>query len=150
MPFWITPAFPKETVGEAFTRIASAAERILAGEQVFRPLAIENGINPLESIGDGIQRGGNTFVFDVEALRLAPNSSPTIDGRPSRRSDMIWALLQKHYFNQHTVTVPIALYHDRSHLPVGELDIERIVDDNSRLWDVLSTPRFSRHFYKNR
>ncbi len=129
MPFWITPAFPKETVAEAFTRIASAAERILAGEQVFRPLAIENGINPLESISDDLQRGGNTFVFDVEALRLAPNSSPTIDERPSRRSDMIWALLQKHYFNRHIVTVPIALYHDRSHLPVGELDIERIVDD---------------------
>ena len=116
-PFLITPAFPGESAGEAFERLAgvaegssagatgssaSAAERILVGEQVFRPLATEAGIDPLESIGgglqrDGFQRGGNTFVFDVEALRLAPNPSPAIDGRPSRRSDMIWTLLQERW-----------------------------------------------------
>ena len=46
-PFRVTPAFPGERVGEAFERVAGAAERILAGEQVFRPLAIEPG--PLEA-----------------------------------------------------------------------------------------------------
>lgn len=128
-PFWITPAFSGERVGEAFKRVAGAAERILAGEQVFRPLAVAAGIDPLESIGDGLQRGGNTFVLDVEALKLVPNPSPIIDGRPSRRSDMIWALMQKQYFGKRVVTVPIALYHDRTHVPVSKLDIERIVDD---------------------
>ena len=133
-PFLIVPAFPGECAGEAFERLAGAAERILAGEQVFRPLAAEAGIDPLESIGgglrrDGLQRGGNTFVFDVEALRLAPNPSPTIDGRPSRRSDMIWTLLQERRFGRRVATVPIALYHDRSRVPPGKLDVERIVDD---------------------
>ena len=128
-PFWITPTFPGERVGEAFERVVNAAERILAGEQVFRPLAVAAGIDPLESIGDGLQRGGNTFVLDVETLRLAPNPSPIIDGRPSRRSDMVWALMQKQYFGKRVVTVPIALYHDRSRVPAGELDVERIVDD---------------------
>ena len=133
-PFRIVPAFLGECVGEAFERLAGAAERILAGEQVFRPLAAEAGIDPLESIGgglrrDGFQRGGNTFVFDVEALRLAPNPSPAIDGRPSRRSDMIWTLLQERRFGRRVATVPIALYHDRSRVPPGELDVERIVDD---------------------
>ena len=164
-PFLITPAFPGESAGEAFERLAgvaegssagatgssaSAAERILVGEQVFRPLATEAGIDPLESIGgglqrDGFQRGGNTFVFDVEALRLAPNPSPAIDGRPSRRSDMIWTLLQERCFGRQVATVPIALYHDRSRVPPGELDIERIVDDVrgyatfSALQDTLET-----------
>ena len=157
-PFLITPAFPGESVGEAFERLAGvaegssagAAERILAGEQVFRPLAAEAGIDPLESIGgglrrDGFQRGGNTFVFDVEALRLAPNPSPAIDGRPSRRSDMIWTLLQERCFGRQVATVPIALYHDRSRVPPGELDVERIVDDVrgyatfSALQDTLET-----------
>ena len=133
-PFPIVPAFPGECAGEAFERLAGAAERILAGEQVFRPLAAEAGIDPLESIGgglrrDGLQRGGNTFVFDVEALRLAPNPSPAIDGRPSRRSDMIWTLLQERCFDRRVATVPIALYHDRSRVLPGKLDVERIVDD---------------------
>ena len=167
-PFPIVPAFPGESAGEAFERLAGtaerssagvaegssagAAERILAGEQVFRPLAAEAGIDPLESLGgglrrDGLQRGGNTFVFDVEALRLAPNPSPAIDGRPSRRSDMIWTLLQERCFGRRVATVPIALYHDRSRVPPGELDVERIVDDVrgyatfSALQDVLDDAR---------
>ena len=152
-PFPVTPAFPGESAGEAFERLAGAAERILAGEQVFRPLATEAGIDPLESIGGGLrhdgrfQRGGNTFVFDVEALRLAPNPSPAIDGRPSRRSDMIWTLLQERCFGRRAATVPIALYHDRSRVPPGEMDVERIVDDVrgyatfSALQDALDAPR---------
>ena len=128
-PFVVTPAFSGESVGVAFERLACTAERILAGEQVFRPLAIETGTDPLKPIGDGLQRGGNTFVFDVEALRLAPNTSPAIAGRPSRRSDMIWALLQKSCFHRRVATVPIALHHDRSRVPPGELDVVRFVDD---------------------
>ena len=151
-PFPIVPAFPGESADEAFERLAGAAERILAGEQVFRPLAAEAGIDPLESIRgglrrDGFQRGGNTFVFDVEALRLAPNPSPAIGGRPSRRSDMIWTLLQERCFGRRVATVPIALYHDRSRVPAGKLDVERIVDDVrgyatfSALQDVLDDAR---------
>ena len=128
-PFLITPAFPGECGGEAFERISTAAERILAGEHIFRPLAAKADLYPLETIGGGLQRGGNTFVFDVEALRLAPNPSPAIDGRPSRRSDMIWTLLQKRCFGRRVATVQIALYHDRSRILPGELDAERIVDD---------------------
>ncbi len=128
-PFWITPEFPGETAGKAFSRMACSAERILAGEQVFRPLAVRSDIDPLSPVGDGLQRGGNTFILDIEALRLAPNPSPAIDGRPSRRSDMIWALLQERYFGRKVASLPIALYHDRAGLPVGGLDVERIVDD---------------------
>ena len=51
-PFRVTPTCPGERVGEAFVRVARAAERILAGEQVFRPLAI--GPEPPESTGDGL------------------------------------------------------------------------------------------------
>ena len=126
-PFWVTPTCPGERVGEAFVRVARAAERILAGEQVFRPLAL--GPESLESTGDGLQRGGNTFVLDIETLRLAPNPSPAIDGRPSRRSDMLWTLLQRRWFGRRVKAVPIALYHDRSRVCAGTLDVERIVDD---------------------
>ena len=128
-PFRIVPAFPGERVGEALARMASAAERVLAGEQIFRPLAVEAGAPLVESVGDGLQRGGNTFVLDVEALRLAPNPSPVIGGRPCRRSDMLWALLQERCFDRRVVTFPIALHHDRSRVRAGTLNVERIVDD---------------------
>ena len=126
-PFWVTPAHLGERVGEAFMRIAFAAERILAGEQVFRPLAAAPG--PLDLTGDRLRRGGNTFIFDIETLRLAPNPSPAICGRPSRRSDMLWALLQQRYFGRRVMAVPVALYHDRSRVATGTLDVEWIVDD---------------------
>ena len=128
-PFWVVPDAPGETVGQAFERLASQAERILAGEQVFRPLAVRADTDPFEHIGHGVQRGGNTFVLDVEALRLAPNPAPVVDGRPSRRSDMLWALLQKRCFGRRVRTLPIAAYQDRSRVRPGSLDLERIVDD---------------------
>ena len=128
-PFWIVPASPGEIVGEAFERISKTAERLLAGEQIFRPLTVEAGIDPLNSLDKRLQRGGNTFVLDIESLRLAPNPSPAVGGRPSRRSDMIWALLQDRYFHRRVVSMPFPLYHDRSHVPLDKLDAERVVDD---------------------
>lgn len=128
-PFWITPVFFGESVRAAFERISLRTVRILAGEQIFRPLATKADIDALEGMDEGVQRGGNTFVFDTETLKLAPNLSPIINGRPGRRSDMIWAFMQQNYFGKRVVSVPIALYHDRSHDSTGELDVERIVDD---------------------
>ena len=127
-PFWVTPEEHGELVGEAFERLARRAERILAGEQLFRPLVIEAGTDPL-TLGQGLQRGGNTFVLDIETLRLAPNPSPTINGRPTRRSDMLWALLQERHFSRKVVTVPLALHQDRSGVTVNGLDAAKVLDD---------------------
>ncbi len=129
-PFWLTPVTPGECVGESFERMAKNIERIVVGEQFFRPLAIDARLDPLKSISDGLQRGGNTFVLDVEALRLAPNPSPIVHGRPSRRGDMLWAFLQRRFFSRQVVTLPFALYHDRSHAPAtDEISVAQMVDD---------------------
>ena len=126
-PFWATPAFPGERVGEAFTRLSLKAERILAGEPVFRPLAVEPGA---AEVADGsLRRGGNTFVLDPEALRLAPNPAPVVHGRAGRRSDMVWMLLQQRYFGMQAVVTPVAVYHDRARTPVAAPDVARMVDD---------------------
>ena len=128
-PFWVTPGYDGQTVGEAFKHLASRAERMLAGEQLFRPLVVEaNDADPL-ALGKGLQRGGNTFVLDIETLRLAPNPAPAINGRPTRRSDMIWALLQERHLERKVVTMPLALHQDRSRVAVGKLDVDRILDD---------------------
>ena len=126
-PFWVTPD-GDELVGEAFERLARRAERILAGEQLFRPLVIDAEADPL-ALSDSLQRGGNTFVLDIETLRLAPNPSPAIDGRPTRRSDMMWALLQQRHLGGKVVGMPLALHQDRSRVEVAGLDVEKVQDD---------------------
>ena len=128
-PFWVTPECDGQTVGEAFEHLAFQAERMLAGEQLFRPLVIEANDADRLAVGKGLQRGGNTFVLDIETLRLAPNPAPSIDGRPTRRSDMMWALLQERHLGRKVVTMPLALHQDRSCVAVGELDVDRILDD---------------------
>ena len=128
-PFWVTPEYDGQTVGEVFEDLASRAERMLAGEQLFRPLVIEANDADPRAVGKGLQRGGNTFVLDIETLRLAPNPAPSIDGRPTRRSDMMWALLQERHLGRKVVTMPLALHQDRSRVAVGGLDVDRILDD---------------------
>ena len=129
-PFWIAPINVGETAGEAFLRLAAQARRILAGDQLFRPLAVAANADPLDHTGDALHRGGNAFVLDVEALRLAPNPAPAVAGRPTRRSDMIWALLQRRHFGKKVISLPLALHQDRSGVPAQKtLDEDRVADD---------------------
>ena len=126
-PFPAAPAFPDETVGRAFARLADAAERILAGEQLFRPLA--TGAGEAEPGIGGLRRGGNSFVLDPETLRLAPNPAPAVNGRPGRRGDMMWTLIQQRHFGKKVASAPVAVYHDRTRAPAIAPDVERVVDD---------------------
>ncbi|HRI08541.1 MAG TPA: class I SAM-dependent methyltransferase, partial [Nannocystaceae bacterium] len=123
----MSPVAPGETVGQVFARLAATAPRILAGEQVSRPLAfdehVHGGIEPSEF------RGGSTFIFDLDALRDVPNSVPDLDGRETRRSDMIWALLNHHVHGRAIVRAPLPVFHDRSCDPATSLDLERCADD---------------------
>ena len=41
LPFWLTPHHPGETAEQALRRLAERVPRILAGEQVFRPLYLD-------------------------------------------------------------------------------------------------------------
>ena len=116
------------TVGEAFEKLCERAERILAGEQISRPLTVRAAWSAVD-VTDHLKRGGNTFVFDVEALRDVPNIAPDIDGRATRRSDMIWSLLQRTRCGRKIVTVPLGVFHDRSRVVPGMLDVEKTVDD---------------------
>ena len=112
-PFWAVPAYPGETVGAACERLCSRLDRLLAGEQLFRPLVIDAAALSRLDRKDGLHRGGNTFVFDIESLRDAPNAVPDIGGRVTRRSDMIWALMQREQFGRKVVSVPLGVYHER-------------------------------------
>lgn len=129
-PFWLQPEFPGETVGAACERLCSSLGRLLAGEQLFRPLVIDSETMESFEYQDSLYRGGNTWVFDSEALRDAPNAVPDIGERATRRSDMIWALLQRDRLHRKVVSVPLAVYHARE-AQVGDpaRDERTLVDD---------------------
>ncbi len=135
------PATQATTLGGAVAEIACRAARILAGEQVFRPVlpgqedlaaSLRRATSP---DGDGpaeertLTRGGNTFVFDVDLLRDVPNLSPSIAGRRLRRSDTLWALHARYRAGRSIHMVPIFVEHDRSHERAQGLDPDKLFDD---------------------
>ncbi len=129
MPFWYVPRAPGNSVREAFKEMVSRLPRILAGEQVFRPLVVDGRRDPLSLLQPSIHRGGNTFVFDVEALRDFPNAAPRIGGTETRRSDMVWSLLNRYVAHRTVVKLPLAVQQDRRDQPAAELDLEKLARD---------------------
>ncbi|MBM3853630.1 MAG: glycosyltransferase family 2 protein, partial [Verrucomicrobia bacterium] len=95
-PFWLTPSQPGERVGVVFARMIDSLPRILAGQGVFRPLLLDSPLDSIASMRPSVQRGTNTFVFDCAAFTDFPNLAPRFAGDVLRRSDMIWALLNRY------------------------------------------------------
>ncbi|MBU1239997.1 glycosyltransferase [Myxococcota bacterium] len=126
-PFWIVPDRDGETVREAVTRICSRLDRILAGEQVFRPLSIDS-LEIDTTIRPSILRGGNTLIFDHKVLSDGPDIFPNI-GFPVRRADMIRSLIDVHAKGRKIVQAQIPVRHDRADVQTGSLDLERLESD---------------------
>jgi hypothetical protein len=128
-PFWLTPSDAGESVQEATTRMLAALPRILAGQAVFRPLVLERDQDAVASMRPSVQRGTNTFVFDLGAFSEFPNAAPCFAGSTLRRSDMIWALLNRYAGGRRIVSATLPVRHDRSNqAPIG-LDLNRLVPD---------------------
>lgn len=122
------PVTQAASLGAAVSELVRRVPRILAGEQVFRPVRPSEG-DPIALAQDSSLRGGNTFVFDVDVLRDVPNLSPRIDGRRLRRSDMLWAALARFSRRRTVRMLPIFVEHDRSHEQVQGLDPDKLFDD---------------------
>ncbi|HWO24675.1 MAG TPA: glycosyltransferase [Kofleriaceae bacterium] len=131
LPFWL-PSDPRDgSVRAAFARLCARAPRILAGEQVFRPLVTDD---PAElTLRPSIRRGGSTLVFTADALVDVPQVVPAPDGRPTRRSDMVWALLSSRLRGRRVEEASFTVFHDRSDIGNGEpevaLDVLALIDD---------------------
>jgi len=139
--FLLEPTTAGETAAHALSRLTGQLGRLLAGEQIFRPLSITVAeVNAFTS-KESLHRGGNTFVFNIETLVDAPNAVPDIDGRPTRRSDMMWALLQRHQFNRLVVSVPLPTYHAREALKTSSEEDEQCLADDIRGFAVFTAMR---------
>ncbi len=112
-PFWLEQAHEAETVHAACERLCTNLERILDGQQLFRPLVLDAAAAHAFESSEALHRGGNTFVLNPDALADVPNAVPDIGGRATRRSDMIWALMQRSRCQRKIVSVPLGVYHAR-------------------------------------
>ncbi|MEQ8456664.1 MAG: glycosyltransferase [Sandaracinaceae bacterium] len=128
-PFWITPSTGSATARDAFISTMLRLPRILAGEQVFRPLLVDGAVDPVAMAKPSVHRGGNAFVFDPEALRDFPNAVPEVEGQSTRRSDMVWSLLNRYVAGRTVVRIPFAVRQDRRRGPVGGLDLGKLCRD---------------------
>lgn len=128
-PFWYVPEQADLTVGEVFRELVMRLPRILAGEQVFRPLVHDAAIDPIQNLQPSVHRGGNAFIFDHEALWEFPNSVPSIAGGDTRRSDMVWSLLNRYGARRAIVKVPLPVRQHRGNVEVQKLDLDKLVRD---------------------
>ncbi len=128
-PFWYVPDGAGRTARDVFAEVAARLPRILAGEQVFRPLVQDAAVDPLDHMQPSVHRGGNTFVFDPEALWDFPNGVPSVEGNDTRRSDMVWSLLNRYGARRTVVKVPLPVRQQRADVETQCLDLDKLARD---------------------
>lgn len=122
------PHLDADTLVFATGELLRRAERIVAGEAISRPVLPPVACPPLQA-RDSCLRGGNTLILDPTLLRDIPNMAPRVNGRPTRRSDMIWAANARFLFGKSVKAISLPMSHDRSMERADEDDTQRLVDD---------------------
>lgn len=126
MPHWLEPAVPGELVREAYSRVFAGAVGILKGEPLTRPIFANIPVNPLESAKDSVNRGGCTFILDYRTLEQTPNTILRFQGHEARRSDMMWAIVNRYYRRSNIKAVGFPVYHVGRIFGDPNLDIEKV------------------------
>jgi len=126
MPHWLEPTVPDETVGEALYRLEGSAVDLLNGNSFTRPLIIAPTSDPLVSAKNSVNRGGNTFILNHRALNETPKTIITINGQEARRSDMVWAIVNRHYRRLNIEAVAFPVQHASRLNATPSLDIEKV------------------------
>lgn len=129
MPFWYEASDGRRSVGQAFDEMVSRLQDILYGVQVFRPLTrSELGCHATLTT-PSISRGPATLVFDIHTLRDFPNVVPVVDGIHTRRSDMVWSLLNHFVAGREIVQSQLPIRHTRKTVADLRLGAERLLQD---------------------
>ncbi|WP_162889457.1 glycosyltransferase family 2 protein [Vibrio ezurae] len=96
-PIWLEPSYEFETVREARARLIAGAKGILNGTPITRSIIATECCDPLKEAKDSVNRGGCTFILNHTAVQHTPNLVLNIHGKEARRSDMIWAIVNRYY-----------------------------------------------------
>lgn len=125
-PYWIEPAVRGETVAEAYLRLCEGALGILSGAPLTRPIVANVPSNPLVSAKDSVNRGGCTFILNHRSLTETPNMIVTAQGCEARRSDMIWAIVNRYYRQMNIKAVDFPVRHLGRVTTTPDLNIDKV------------------------
>jgi len=149
MPYWLEPAYSGETVSEAYARLIEGAIGVLTGTPITRRIVVEMPPNPLASAKPSINRGGNTIILNHRALTDTPNVMLRFDGCEARRSDMIWAIINRHYRRMDIRTVDFPVHHMTRAAVDPEFNLEKVIAEiiGSSIYAGLSDYLSSREYH---
>ena len=126
MPHWLEPKYAHETVKEAHFRLITGATGILNGDPLTRAIVSTPPENPLNDAWDSVNRGGCTFILNPDALTKTPNSAVLIQGREARRSDMMWAIVNRYYRRMNIKAVGFPIHHIGRITDTPELNEDKV------------------------
>ena len=128
-PFWYEPTGTDLSAGQAFEEMVSRLPGILSGIQVFRPLIRAESEDSVSDTHPSVNRGPATLVFDVQALREFPNAVPAMGGADTRRSDMVWSLLNRFVGVREVAQSPLPVRQVRGLIPDPVPDFDTLAQD---------------------
>jgi len=124
-PFWVNISETNTPRESPITQ----SPAILSGVCLTRPLQNALPQHPIEESFASCNRGGNTVIFNWKALAETPNLAIRFGNNNSRRSDMIWALINKYRNGMKIQRVNFPIYHTREHTTQSELDRLKVVGE---------------------
>jgi hypothetical protein len=148
--FWLEPAYDGETVAEARIRLFKQAPLLLSGYPLTRSIVPQCPIEPMAAAKDSLNRGGNTFIINHKALLNAHNHTPKIQGRELRRSDMMWSMINKHYYGLTIKTAPFPVKHIGRVLDKPVVCFDKVQDEimGSAIYAALQEFLIEKPFHK--
>jgi hypothetical protein len=111
MPHWLEPVTANESVKEALARLKTQAITVLTGFPLTRPIITQSPDDPITSARNSVNRGGNTFILNALAIAQTPNLTTQISGQEARRSDMLWAIVNRYYRHMNIKAVAFPVHH---------------------------------------
>jgi GT2 family glycosyltransferase len=136
-PVWLEPVYDHETVAEARARLVAGATGILNGDPLTRGIVPKPCKNPIIEATESVNRGGCTFVLNPDALNLTPNTILQIDGKDARRSDMVWAIVNRHYRDMNIKAVSFPVQH------IGRINVTPSVNADKVLAEIVGSALYA-------
>ena len=125
-PVWLEPQYDGETVKEAKTRLLLEMNGVLAGHPITRPVS-PPPVDYQTDLNDSVNRGGNTIVLNPEALTRTPNLIFSVDGHEARRSDMLWAIINRFYRGLSIKAANIPILHQPRYASTNKMDERKVI-----------------------
>jgi len=99
----LPPEYNNKSYKTILSELAERVSRLMAGENIFRPLTLSTRELALDSASPSAQRGGSTIFFNQRLLATFPHTLSRIGENFVRRSDMVVTTLMNNHLGAHIV-----------------------------------------------